>query len=138
MDGRKHNQVKKVGQKYNLDFIVMFGSRAKGQPVTKETDLDIAIYKKGNIKPADFLELYLVLHEIFKGQNLDLKILNESDPLLRFQIMKDAIPLYIKRSAFYHEYFSFAYKDFHESQSLFHLTQLMQEKRQEFLEKKYG
>lgn len=138
MDKEKLDQIKKVGQKYDLDFIVMFGSQAKGQIITKETDLDIAVYKTGDIKPADFLGLYLALHEILKGQNLDLKILNEADPLLRFQIMKNAVPLYIKNPTFYHEFFSFAYKDFQESQPLFQLTQLMQEKRQKYLEEKYA
>ena len=116
----------------------MFGSQAKGQIITKEADLDIAVYKKDDINPADSLGLYLALHQVLKGQNLDLKILNEADPLLRFQIMKAAVPLYIKQPAFYHEYFSFAYKDFHESLPLFQLAELMQQKRQKFLEKKYG
>jgi len=138
MEGQKLSQIKKIGEKYDLDFVVLFGSQAKSPSIGQESDLDIAIYKRGEIKSSVFPEIYFELSQIFKGQNLDLKTLPGSDPLLRFYIMKDGIPLYIKDTTFYHEFFSFAYKDFHDSQSLFRLTQLMQEKRQKILERKYA
>lgn len=138
MEKQKLSKVEKVGKKYNLDFILLYGSQAKGKSITKETDLDLAIFKRGGIKPSVYFEIYLKLSKVFKGQNLDLKTLTGVDPLLRFYVIKDGIPLYIKNKTFYHEFFSFAYKDFHDSKSLFELTKLMQEKRQKFLEKQYA
>lgn len=138
MEKQKFTQVERVGRKYDLDFIVLYGSQAKGQSITKEPDVDLAIYKRGGISPEDYFEIYLELSKVFEGQNLDLKTLTGVDPLLRFHTMKDGIPLYIRDKTFYHEFYAFAYKDFHESQSLFDLTKLMQEKRQKFLERKYG
>lgn len=138
MDKQKVAQVERIGQKYDLEFILLYGSQAKGQPITKESDFDLAIYKKGGITPVDYSELYLELSSIFRGQNLDLKTISDIDSLLRFQIIKDGIPLYIKNPTFYHEFYSFAYKDFHDSQSLFILMRLMQEKRQKYLERRYA
>ena len=134
----KIEQIKNVGRKYDLDFILLYGSQAKGQSITKETDVDLAIFKKSGVKSAEYLSIYLELNRLFGGQNLDLKTLAGVDPLLRFQIIKDGILLYVKNPTFYHEFYSFAYKDYHDSQSLFNLEKLMQEKRQQFLENKYG
>lgn len=138
VDKQKLIQVERIGQKYGLEFILLYGSQAKGEPLTKETDLDLAIYKKGGIVASDYFKLYLKLSDIFRGQNLDLKTLAGTDPLLRFQIIKHGIPLFIKDQTFYHQFYSTAYKDFHDSQSLFDLMRLMQEKRQKSLETKYA
>ena len=138
MEKEELDQVKKIGQKYDLDFILLYGSQAKGKSVTKESDFELAIYRRDDIVPEDYFGIYLELNKVFAGQNLDLKTLAGTDTLLRFQIIKDGIPLYIKDQTLYHEFYAFAYKDFHDSQSLFNLAKLMQEKRQEYLERQYA
>lgn len=138
MDKQKINQIKKIGQKYDLSFILLYGSQAKGKPIIKEADVDVAIYKKGGVEPEDYFGVYLELSKVFAGQNLDLKTLAGIDPLLRFQIIKDGVLLYAKDQTLYHEFYAFAYKDYHDSQSLFNLAKLMQEKRQKYLERQYA
>jgi len=138
MDKQRLVQLEKLSQKYDLEFVLLYGSQSKGKPLTKESDLDLAIYKKGGITAGDYFELYLKLSNIFRGQNLDLKTLTSADAFLRFQIIKNGIPLYIKDQTSYHQFYSIAYKDFHDSQSLFDLMRLMQEKRQKYLEAKYA
>lgn len=138
MNRDKSLKVKQIGQKYDLDFILLYGSQAKGQSITKETDVDLAIFKQGRVSPSDYFEIYFELNKAFKGQDLDLKTLAGIDPLLRFQMIKHGVLLYVKNPTFYHEFYSFAYKDYHDSQSLFDLERLMQEKRQKSLENNYA
>lgn len=138
MDEQKLDKIKNVGKKYDLDFILLYGSQAKSKIITKESDFDLAIYKRGDIVPEDYFGIYLELSKVFAGQDLDLKTLAGIDPLLRFQIIKDGVPLYVKDQTLYHEFYAFAYKDFHDSQSLFNLTKFMQVKRQEYLESQYA
>jgi predicted nucleotidyltransferase len=69
-------------------FAYLFGSRARFQ-AGPLSDTDIAVYLDRRIKHGDYrLKLMEKLAKILKSDNLDLVILNQAPPLLRYEIIK--------------------------------------------------
>ncbi|NLW40437.1 MAG: nucleotidyltransferase domain-containing protein [Tissierellia bacterium] len=75
-------------------FAYIFGSYAKGK-VNKDSDIDIAIYLKEKIDIETYLTIKMDLSEACKRE-VDLIILNEAVPLLKFQIYKNNILLFTR------------------------------------------
>ena len=74
----------------------LFGSRAKGY-ATPESDYDIAVLLSET--PRDLLDFYLrLLNKLTDtlGDNVDLVILNEAPPTLKYQVVKHGKPIYVK------------------------------------------
>jgi len=80
-------QIKEIGQKHGLLFAVVFGSVAKGQK-RPNSDFDIAVLAKKKPSYQLFKNLFSEFSEAFKGENVDIRFLNESDPFFRFQVAK--------------------------------------------------
>ncbi|MEM1913610.1 MAG: nucleotidyltransferase domain-containing protein [Thermofilaceae archaeon] len=74
----------------------LFGSRAKGY-ATPESDYDIAVLLSET--PRDLLDFYLrLLNKLTDtlGDNVDLVILNEAPPELKYQVVKHGKPIYVR------------------------------------------
>ncbi|MGB3367692.1 MAG: nucleotidyltransferase domain-containing protein [Acidaminobacteraceae bacterium] len=86
-------QIKEIGEKYNINKIVLFGSRARSDN-NKKSDIDLAIYyecelKKGSIfADIDDIETLLKFDIIFMNAELSYEILQN--------IEKDGVTLYEK------------------------------------------
>lgn len=80
----------------NILMAYVFGSQARGLP-TPQSDFDIAVLLSET--PHRLLDYYLCLLNKLTdalGDNVDLVILNVSPPLLKYLVIKDGKPIYIR------------------------------------------
>ena len=73
-------------------FAYIFGSYAKDN-IRKDSDIDIAIYLKDSIGSYEYLDMKMKLSEALKRE-VDLVILNDATPLLKYEIHKNNILLF--------------------------------------------
>lgn len=76
----------------NIIFAYIFGSYVQGEMRTN-SDVDIAIYLSEKIDTETYLKIKAELSEILKKE-IDLIILNDATPLLKYQIYKNNILLF--------------------------------------------
>lgn len=126
----------KIGKKFGLDFIVLHGSKATGRVLTKDPDLDIAIYRRGGIKPEEFFEIYSQITQVFPEEEVDIKTLNAKGTLFKYQVVRDGILLYGDQTA-YNEFKSFIFKEYLDSASLFLLEKQLLKKHLANLKKEF-
>lgn len=74
-------------KEFNISLIYLFGSYAKGTN-TKKSDIDIAILTNGETNAYLKLDMLGKLIDIFKREDIDLVILNDSNEILKFQVIK--------------------------------------------------
>ena len=135
---KEKETIAKIGEKFNLKLIIIYGSYAKGIH-KKKSDLDIAILGK---KPIDFkteLEIYSALSQVFgdnKERELDVKFLHKVDSFFRYQAMKDAVLIYGNLYDF-NIFKIYAIRCYQENQKLRELKDYLIKKRQKHLEKLY-
>jgi uncharacterized protein len=122
-----------VGRKLGLRLVVLFGSRATGSPPpTPESDLDVAVLGSRTGPPLTLWSCHQELAEAFEGFDLDLLLLHEADPLVRYEVMRQATLLYGDPDEFL-EYRAFAFRDFVDSADLRELEDALFRKKLEFL-----
>lgn len=135
LNAGQKNELEVIGKRYNLDFVVLYGSVAKKQE-TPVSDIDIAVYKQKGIIPEDFSNIYRELGTIFSPRELDLKSLNGANSLFRYNVVKLGQLLYGDQTA-YNFYKAFAYRDFQEAKPLFRLEEYLVKKHQKELNRLY-
>lgn len=87
------NKCKDILIKYeDIIFAYIFGSYAKDN-IRKDSDIDIAIYLKDSIDTYEYLDMKMKLSEALKRE-VDLIILNDATPLLKYEIYKSNILLF--------------------------------------------
>jgi len=123
-----------IGDNYNLDFIILHGSRAIGGIRGPETDLDIAIYRQGGIGKKEYLEIYSKMMSMFKGEDLDLKVLNNKNPLFYYHVLKDGKLLY-GDSTLFNDLKAYAYKRYVDALPLFTMERSLLKKRMKSLKR---
>ena len=97
------NKCKDILIKYeDIIFAYIFGSYAKGN-IRKDSDIDIAIYLKEGIDTYKYLDMKMDLSEALKRE-VDLVILNDSTPLLKYEIYKNNILLFSHDKAMENRY----------------------------------
>lgn len=130
----QQEQINKIGEKYQLRFIIIHGSYARGEE-KKGSDLDVAILGRKKIELSRLLAIHGEMGRIFgdnKTRELDLKSLHKTNPLFRYEVVKKSILIYGDQTD-YDEYFLYAFKDFMDSKSLFNLRDIIIKKRQNHL-----
>ena len=73
--------IKKIAQKYNLELILLFGSRVNGK-ISKESDFDIAYLSKRELNMEEEVGLNCDLMRIFQSDMVDLTNVRRANPLL--------------------------------------------------------
>lgn len=132
-------KIQKIGEKHQLKLVLLHGSYAKDS-AHKGSDLDIAVLGQ---KPIDFhalLELHGDLAKIFgnnQNRELDLKSLQQADPLFCYQVVKDSQLIYGKLSD-YNEFRAYAFKVYYDAKDLFRLERHLIDKYQHYLNQKYA
>lgn len=131
-------KIKKIAAENGVIFAVVYGSGAKGQK-RPESDLDLAVLTKKSPSAKLFYTLFSQFSEVFKGENVDLRFLNEADPFFRFEVVKDGKLIYGNRQA-YNQFKVYALKIYQDDGRKYfpYLKQLL-EKNQQALERSlYG
>lgn len=78
----------------NIIFAYIFGSYVKDK-IRKDSDVDIAIYLNDNMSTDTYLGIKMDLSESLKRE-VDLVILNDATPLLKYEIYKNNILLFTR------------------------------------------
>lgn len=81
----------------NITFAYIFGSYAQGK-IRVDSDIDIAIYLEKKIDIETYLEIKMYLSETCKRE-IDLIILNDATPLLKYEVYKKGILLFTRDRA---------------------------------------
>lgn len=76
----------------DIIFAYIFGSYAQNS-IRENSDIDIAIYLKKNIDIYTYIEIKMNLSEVLKRE-VDLVILNNAPPLLKYEIYKNNILIF--------------------------------------------
>ena len=133
------DRLSKIGKKFNLRFVVLHGSYAKGTP-QKGSDLDIALVRDRRIDFDEFLGIQADL-ACGLGDNrereLDLKTLYDIDPLFRYLVTRDGVLLY-GNTTDYDEFRAYAFRDYMDSAELRKLELHMVKAKQKFLTERYA
>ncbi|MBD3190868.1 MAG: hypothetical protein GF308_09505 [Candidatus Heimdallarchaeota archaeon] len=83
--------LKKLEKKYSIIFALLFGSHAREEEHPR--DIDIGVYLSKTIDRKEYLRIRLKLladlSESLQRDDLDLIILNESPPRLRYSVIKE-------------------------------------------------
>lgn len=132
----QQKKINEIGKKYSLDLIILHGSQATGKIVTKNPDIDVAVYRHGGIPFKEHTDLVNNFIGVF-GDDVDLKTLHHKNPLFRFEVMRDAQLLY-GNEKFFNEFFLYAYKTYQDARPLYGNLAIIQKKRQELLNKLYA
>ena len=124
----------KLVKKHGLEFAVVFGSQINGK-ARQDSDLDIGILDPKPETYKRYGDLYNDFSEIFKGQNVDLRMIKGSEPVFLYNSLMKGEFLAGDEQAFFN-YKAFAYKNFIDSQKLFELKGKLLRKKQNILNKK--
>lgn len=112
--------IKDIAEKYYLDSIGIFGSRARGDH-REDSDLDIFII--GNLTLDDELSLEAELEEVLKISVDIVRISQGSDKILLKNIINDASVIYSKNNSFENLY-NFVEKFFVENSDFIHIRKV--------------
>ncbi len=124
------NQLQEIGEKFNLRFIVVHGSYAKGVP-HQGSDLDVAVLGYQFIPIDVLLELHGLIAGVFgdnRERELDLKSLHGADPLFRHLVVRDGVLLYGDETDF-NEFKTYAMRSFDDARKLFRLEEALIKKQ---------
>jgi len=124
---------KKIAQKYQLDLLILFGSRVKVKKfLTDESDFDIAYRAKKDLQGKEMINLNCDLMGLFKNDRVDIVDIKKADPLLKFAISRNSKLIYGDEIE-YLNFKSSAFKSYIDAQPLFDLESKFIAKRQEAL-----
>lgn len=124
-------EIARIAKKFQLKLIVIFGSFANGKN-RKDSDLDIGVLGLREIPFNDQIKLINALSLVF-DKNVDLSVLNNTNPLLLFQASKNPILLYGKREDFL-KFKLYAFRLYHDYAPYF----AMEKKLNKRIIKSYG
>lgn len=87
-------KISEISKKYGLIFVILFGSRARGDKQNVESDLDIAVLTEKKPDAHLFGELYSEFSDIFPHEQIDLRFLNDADLLFQKEVVYDGVLLF--------------------------------------------
>ena len=111
-------EIKKIAQKYNLELILLFGSRLD-KKIHQESDFDVAYSGRRNLNLNQEAKLIIDLSPIFKSENIDLVNLKKASPLLLYAITKDCKVIFEEDSLIYDNLRAYAFKKYIETKPLY-------------------
>jgi len=97
LDEQKNKLLKEIAEKHSLDLVVLFGSQAKNR-ASKESDIDIGIYRKSGLSLDDKISISKYFSEFFENNNVDISVISSNSPLLMRTILTEGKILYEKES----------------------------------------
>ncbi len=130
----KKPEIEKLAEKYGLSLVILYGSYAKNL-AKKDSDIDMVVYKKGkSISFDELVDLNNEFADIFQSMEIDVKSLHNTNPLFRYQVMRDGILLYGNRRDFI-SFKAYSFRDYCDSRDLLRLKETIVKKRLKLLTK---
>jgi predicted nucleotidyltransferase len=114
-------ELKKIAEKYKLNFLALFGSRAIGLE-RKDSDYDIAYSPQEEFDYDKEYFLSLELARVFKSFKIDMVSTKNSPPLLMREIAFNSKLLYEKEKNSFDYFQMYAFKIYVEAKPLFKMT----------------
>lgn len=93
ISGEQQVIVNDVARKYGVSLIVAYGSMVNGE-THAESDLDLAMLTRTTPDAKLYQDLYRDIAPIFPNQTLDVRFMNNADPLFLMQVVKNGILIY--------------------------------------------
>jgi len=115
---KQKQQIRKIAQKYDLELILLFGSRVEGK-IHKESDFDVAYSSSRDLGLMEEAQLIVDLAPVFQSENIDLANLKKVNPLLLYGIIKDCRILYEKKALAFASLRAYAFKKYVETKPLY-------------------
>ncbi|MFN3739182.1 MAG: type VII toxin-antitoxin system MntA family adenylyltransferase antitoxin [Thermodesulfovibrionales bacterium] len=88
-------ELKDIAERFELDFILLFGSRAEGME-SEVSDFDIAVYGRHILSEEEKINLSYELSHIFNSEDIDIVDIKKAPPLLRKMIFNCYKILYLQ------------------------------------------
>lgn len=99
-----------VCREHDLDLVLLFGSRARGQP-RPDSDSDLGVLRRsGTVPVAELLRLAGRLHEATGLPDIDLVDLRVATPLLKHRAGSEGGPLYEREPGLFNLFKVYAWK----------------------------
>ena len=92
-------EIEEIAKKYDLDFIVVFGSYGTDR-YTENSDIDLAFERKKGLTVKEESDLFTDIMMCFKTGNIDLINAKKASILLKNEIAKEGRVLYEKENFF--------------------------------------
>lgn len=118
-------KIAKIAKKFQLKLIVVFGSFANCKQ-REDSDLDIGVLGLEAISFKQQIDLISELTMVF-SKDIDLSVLNRTNPLLLFQVSKNFILLYGSRENFL-KFKLYAFKAYHDYAPYFAMENALNKK----------
>lgn len=99
INDKQDQLLKRLSRELRLKLVVLYGSKASGVANT-ESDLDLAVMAETRPDLRLFNRLYRAFSEIFQGEAVDVRFLNDADPLFLIQVVKNGCLLAGSRADF--------------------------------------
>ena len=99
-------KIKEVAEKYDLEFVVLFGSQATGQTHEK-SDVDVGVISQRKI---NWSPLMGDLYSLFRREDVEVVDLAMASPTLWRAVTRDGQLLYEKIEGFYRQWKVYAWK----------------------------
>lgn len=131
----KKTEIKGLAEKYKIKFIVLFGSRVKGNP-REDSDFDVAVYTDNFHEMGKYSDMLVGLANIFGvfEDKIDLTDLKNANPLLRYEITSKG-KLVFGNELEYLQLEAFAFRDYIGAKSLMDLEYSLVKKKQKLFVK---
>lgn len=129
---KDREKLESVARKFNLELVLLYGSVAEERQGAG-SDIDIGVI----IKNGSDIDLSLLYHEIEEtinlfGRELDLVVINEKDPLTKYEIARKAQLLY-GESLKFEEFKAQSFREYLDSEDLRKLERILIVKAQKEL-----
>ena len=107
-----------IAQKYSLELLLLFGSRAGGQSY-KGSDFDVAYLSRKDLGLKTEANLILDLGPLLKSEDIDLVNLKKAPPLLFYAVFNNCKVLFEKDPLLFFNMKAYAFKKYVESKPLY-------------------
>lgn len=118
-------KIKEIAEKYNLELLLLFGSRVIGKALHKESDFDIAYLSSRKLDLTEEARFIIELMPIFKSDKVDLANISMAHPLLLKQIFANHKIIFCKNLSVYFQYKIYAERKYAEAKPLFQLRRVL-------------
>ncbi|MBU3924655.1 nucleotidyltransferase domain-containing protein [Patescibacteria group bacterium] len=118
-------RIKEIAEKYDLELVLLFGSRVKGKFLHKESDFDVAYLSNKKLDLMEEARLIMELMPVFKSDKVDLVNIKLAHPLLLKQIFSNHEIIFCRNLSVYFQYKIYAERKYTEAEPLFRLRRVL-------------